>query len=172
MRSIAVPASAAAVTATTPVSSQITEASQILKAQAAAKDHQEALAEEHALMLGLAALQPAWSRLPLGPYPATSDPPPFPAGSCPSGSYPNPTGQDSFNCVVGSAPPPVVYTRTGDSNFVTLSKFTISDQQRAEPAAVAQGIVDQAAARTPKLTGMFWLGIACLGAGIYVYRKR
>lgn len=170
MKAIALPTTAAA---WQPASSAlITTAAAIQQAAAAAQDHQAALTEEHLLMLGISKLQPLWSQLPLGPYPATADAPNAPPpGFCPSGTYANPVGQ-GFNCVVGTAPAAVEFPRTGDPGFVLLSANTITAQQRAEPAAVAQGLVDQAAARTPKLSGMFWLGLACLGLGVYVLKKK
>ena len=104
-----------------------------------AKAHVDAVAEQLALTEAIAKLQPAWSPLPLGPYPPATDNSGFP--------------------------------KTGDPRLIVSASQITADQLK-EPTLYAQGLVNQAAARRPALSGMFWLGLACLGVGIYVYKKR
>lgn len=86
------------------------------------------------LALGIAKLQPSWSKLLLGPYPPASD--------------------DSF-------------PRTGDPAYV-VSGNAVGVSQRLEPARAAQALIVQADARRPKLSPLFWVGVAALGVGIYL----
>ena len=62
------------------------------------------------------------------------------------------------------------FPRSGDLSLV-MNSSTVSAHQLGEPARVAQGLADQALARRPKLSPLFWVGLACLGAGIYLARK-
>jgi hypothetical protein len=62
------------------------------------------------------------------------------------------------------------FPRSGDLSLV-INSSTVSKAQLAEPARVAQGLADQALARRPKLSPLFWVGIACLGVGIYLAKK-
>ncbi len=62
------------------------------------------------------------------------------------------------------------FPRSGDLNLV-LNAATVSKEQLGEPARVAKGLSDQALARRPKLTPLFWVGLACLGVGIYLAKK-
>lgn len=113
----------------------ITKASSIVST---AVDHQSSLVEQQNLNLAVAQLAPAWTPLPMGPYPPGDDATGFP--------------------------------RSGDSSLV-VSSSSVSKEQLSEPARAYQGLVDQALARRPKLSPLFWVGLACLGAGIYLAKK-
>lgn len=63
------------------------------------------------------------------------------------------------------------FPRTGDPTLV-LDRSSITQAALAEPGRVSANLLAQAKARTPKLSPLFWVGIACLGAGIYVSRNR
>jgi hypothetical protein len=63
------------------------------------------------------------------------------------------------------------FPRTGDPSLI-VSASKVTADQLAEPTRYAQGLADQAAARRPQLSGMFWLGLACLGLGIYIHKQR
>jgi hypothetical protein len=63
------------------------------------------------------------------------------------------------------------FPRTGDPSLIVSASSVTADQLQ-EPIRAAQGLSDQASARRPQLSGMFWLGLTCLGVGIYVYKKR
>lgn len=63
------------------------------------------------------------------------------------------------------------FPRTGDPALI-VSKSSVTADQLKEPALYAQGLVDQAAARRPQLNGLFWIGLACLGLGIYIRHQR
>lgn len=52
-----------------------------------------------------------------------------------------------------------------------LGRSQISADALQEPARAQAGLVAQAAARRPTLAPMFWAGLACLGAGIYLARS-
>lgn len=62
------------------------------------------------------------------------------------------------------------FPRTGSPALI-VSQSSVTIAQRQEPGRVTKGLADQAAARRPRLTPLFWVGLACLGAGIYLSRK-
>lgn len=62
------------------------------------------------------------------------------------------------------------FPKTGDASLV-VGTASVTRAQQGEPARVAQGLSDQAAARTPSVKPMFWVGLALLGVGIYVLKK-
>lgn len=62
------------------------------------------------------------------------------------------------------------FPRSGDLSLA-INSSTVSQTQLLEPARVVQGLNDQALARRPKLTPLFWVGLACLGVGIYLAKK-
>lgn len=62
------------------------------------------------------------------------------------------------------------FPRSGTPNLI-VSQASVSIAQRQEPGRVAKGLADQALARRPKVSPLFWVGLACLGAGIYLSRR-
>lgn len=53
-----------------------------------------------------------------------------------------------------------------------LNRSQISADALKEPARAQAGLAAQARARRPSLAPMFWVGLACLGTGLYLSRKR
>lgn len=62
------------------------------------------------------------------------------------------------------------FPRTGDTSQL-INASTISAAQLGEPARVAKGLADSALARRPQVSALFWVGLACLGVGIYLAKK-
>lgn len=87
------------------------------------------------------------------------------------------SGIQALNAVWSKLPlgpyPPAVdksnFPRTGDPRLM-LDPATVNAAALAEPGRVTAGMLAQAKARTPHLTPLFWVGLACLGVGIYVAR--
>jgi hypothetical protein len=63
------------------------------------------------------------------------------------------------------------FPKTGDPSLIVSASQVTADQLK-EPALYAQGLADQASARLPQLNALFWLGLACLGVGIYIHHRR
>ncbi len=61
------------------------------------------------------------------------------------------------------------FPRTGDQSLI-LDRSAITAAQLAEPGRVTAGMLKQSIARRPQLSPLFWVGLACLGVGIYVAR--
>jgi hypothetical protein len=61
------------------------------------------------------------------------------------------------------------FPRTGDRSLLVTSSG-VSQAQRDEPGKITANQAAMAAARRPKLSPLFWVGLACLGAGILVLR--
>ena len=62
------------------------------------------------------------------------------------------------------------FPRTGDTSLV-LTQGTVNQAALLEPGRVSANLLAQADARRPKLQGLFWVGLACLGVGLYVHRR-
>lgn len=62
------------------------------------------------------------------------------------------------------------FPRTGTPGLI-VSSASVTKDQLAEPARAAKGLADQAVARRPKLSPLFWIGLGCLGVGIYLSRQ-
>ncbi len=61
------------------------------------------------------------------------------------------------------------FPRTGDPRLV-LIKSQVTAAALAEPGRVTAGMLAQAQARRPHVGPLFWVGLVCLGVGIYVAR--
>lgn len=113
----------------TPVHQVVTIQTDVSQANAAAAKAAQAYQS------ALAALNPPWSKLLLGPYPPASDTSNFP--------------------------------RTGDPSLV-VSASQVNAAQLAEPGKVTRGLAQQAQARRPDISPLFWIGLACLGGYLYL----
>lgn len=63
------------------------------------------------------------------------------------------------------------FTPVTGTPALRLSRSQISADALQEPARAQAGLRAQALARRPSLSPLFWVGMACLGAGIYLARK-
>lgn len=62
------------------------------------------------------------------------------------------------------------WPRTGDPKLV-ISQSGISQAQRDEPGKIVNNLALRRQALRPKITPLFWVGLACLGAGYLVLRR-
>lgn len=62
------------------------------------------------------------------------------------------------------------FPQTGDTALL-VRPANVSSAQLAEPAKEAAGLAAQALARRPAITPLFWIGLACLGVGLYVAQR-
>lgn len=62
------------------------------------------------------------------------------------------------------------FPRTGDPSLI-LDPSSISAAQLAEPGKLTSSLLRQSLARRPKLTPLFWIGLACLGAGLVLKNR-
>lgn len=62
------------------------------------------------------------------------------------------------------------WPRTGSPQLI-VSATSLSKAQLAEPGKITKALADQASARRPQIGPLFWVGLAALGAGIYVLKR-
>lgn len=62
------------------------------------------------------------------------------------------------------------FPRTGDQRL-RLDPSSINKAQLAEPGKATANLLAQAKARTPHPNALFWIGLACLGAGLWIRNR-